>query len=119
MALKSLVTINGIVATIQPDTIDWSRPNYGNTGNGVPVDGPYYTCILGFSRRTVVQLEQWFRHKGEEIDMHLPHVKTGKTTEFTDVIIHSIEQRMDIRDPRLAASDGVDITVIKIDMDVD
>lgn len=119
MGIKSLVAINGIVTRMQPDSIDWSRPHYGNTGNGKPVEGPYYTCTLGFSRKSLVQFEEWFRWKGQEIDMHLPHVKTGITTEFTDVIIHRIEQAMDIRSSSFAASDGVDITIIKIDMDVD
>ena len=108
------IAIDGVILAMQPDSIDWQRRIFGTTGLGQPVHSPYYTCILGFSRTTVVELEEWHRILGEFITIHLPHPKTGKMTEYTDVVVRAIEERMNIMNNDSTLS-GVDITLVRID----
>lgn len=111
------IALNGVIVKMQPDSIDWSRPNYGTNGDGTPVVGPYYSCTLGFSRTTLVQFEEWFRYYRQTVDIHLPHPKTGLLTEATDAVIYSIEQSMSAMDPCIAAARGVDIVVTRVEVD--
>lgn len=108
------VVVNNVVVKMQPDSIDWIEPSLlGTSGSGLPVRAPYYGCVLGFSRTTIVQFGEWYRHLGQRVDMYLPHPEHGRMTEFTNVVVESIEERMNITNNAIASS-GVDITLRRV-----
>lgn len=113
------VTLNKVVTEMQPTNVNWSDPPIlGESGEGMPLRGPYYSCTLSFARVQRVLLQRWrdAQTSGTPVSsIWLPHPDTGKITEFTDVYIHAIRQRQNTRSSR-GYVQGVDIKIERIEV---
>jgi len=110
------ITIDGIFAEIQPDSVNWEPPRLlGSDGLGAPVRTPHWSCRLGFSRLTVVQYQAWASAwaDGALHSITLPHPSTGSLVSY-QCYVRDFTPRLDTRDPCEAAAAGVDVTLTRI-----
>jgi len=113
------ITLDGVVAEVQPTGVNWSTPRQiGNDGNGAPVYGPHRTCSLAFERMTVPQFHQWWAARdGRTHTVSLPHPAQEFLVEDYTCYVGDFAPRMDVRDVCIAAANGVDILLTKIEVD--
>ena len=112
------ITIDDVMVTMQPDSIDWQQPRQvGTDGNGAPIYSPYWSCSLGFSVLVDPKLfEQWYDVvDGTEHDLELPCPYSGRMTTYS-CYVHMLQPRMDVRALEDAATSGCDITLSKIEV---
>lgn len=110
------ITIDGIFAEIQPDSMNWEPPRLlSSDGVGAPVRTPNWSCRLGFSRLTVVQYQAWMDAwaDGALHAITLPHPSTGFLTSY-QCYVRDFTPRLNTRDPCEAAAAGVDVTLTRI-----
>jgi len=111
------ITLDGIVAEVQPTGVNWDTPRQiGHDGNGAPVYGPYRSCSLAFERMTVPQFHQWWAaaQDGEVHEISLPHPAQEFLVEEYECYVGDFAPRMDTRDVCMAAANGVDILLTRV-----
>jgi len=114
------LTLDGVVAEVQPTTTSWSTPRQiGTDGNGAPIYAPYRSCSLAFERMIVPQFHQWWAASQDGVthEVSLPHPAREGITEVYTCYVGEFAPRQDTRDVCEAANSGVDILLTRIEVD--
>ena len=113
------ITLDGVVAEVQPTSINWSTPRqFGHDGIGRPAYGPYRTCSLAFERMIVPQFHQWWdaSQDGESHQVQLPHPAREGIFETYTCYVSDFAPRVNTQDICVSANSGVDILLTRIEV---